>query len=344
LNIFQLHIIYAILFAFTFSIFMNGMLKRLTKNYKKKSERIEKRLSSRNISPYGGIATSFAFFVTTIFLGKAEQDFLTIGICAVAISIIGLIDDIYNLEWKSKLVAQIVIIMYPLVELDIFINVESFLGLEMNNYLNLFISLFWVLVVINSINFIDNMDGLTVIVSGSICLQVALLANYSDIYKVTDVSLLLLATLIGFLFYNFPPAKLYFGDSGTLFVGYVLGFISIVFDWKPTQEVILISPLSPALFIFVVPILDFAVVTTDRIKNNKSPTVGGTDHISHRLLNLGYSEKKVLVEFLFISFIFYALLIGTISSSGLFTYFFAVCYLLFFIFNFLRYKKLEILA
>ena len=344
MNIFQLPIIYAIFFAFTFSIFMNGMLMRLTRNYKKKNERIEKRLSNRNISPYGGIATSFAFFVTTIFLGKAEQDFLTIGICAVAISIIGLIDDIYNLEWRAKLVAQTVIIIYPLVDLEIFINVESFLGIEMNNYLNLCISLFWILVIINSINFIDNMDGLTVIVSGSICLQVALLANYSDIYKVTDVSLLLLATLIGFLFYNFPPAKLYFGDSGTLFVGYVLGFISIIFDWNPSQEVILLSPLSPALFIFVVPILDFAVVTTDRIKNKKSPTTGGTDHISHRLLNLGYSEKKVLVEFLILSFTFYALLIVTISSSGLFSYFFAFCYLLFFIFNFLRYRKLDSLA
>ena len=344
MNIFQLPIIYAIFFAFTFSIFMNGMLMRLTRNYKKQNERTEKRLSNRNVSPYGGIATSFAFFVTTIFLGKAEQDFLTIGICAVAISIVGLIDDIYNLEWRAKLVAQTVIIIYPLVDLEIFINVESFLGLEMNNYLNIFISLFWILVIINSINFIDNMDGLTVIVSGSICLQVALLANYSDIYKVTDVSLLLLATLIGFLFYNFPPAKLYFGDSGTLFVGYVLGFISIIFDWNPSQEVILLSPLSPALFIFVVPILDFAVVTTDRIKNKKSPTTGGTDHISHRLLNLGYSEKKVLVEFLILSFTFYALLIVTISSSGLFSYFFAFCYLLFFIFNFLRYRKLDSLA
>jgi UDP-N-acetylmuramyl pentapeptide phosphotransferase/UDP-N-acetylglucosamine-1-phosphate transferase len=80
------------------------------------------------------------------------------------------------------------------------------------------------------------MDGLTVFVSGSICLQIALLANYSDIYKVTDISLLLLATLFGFLIFNYPPARLYFGDSGTLFVGYVLGFISIIFDWSPLGD------------------------------------------------------------------------------------------------------------
>ena len=276
-------------------------------------------------------------------MGKAEQDFLTIGICAVAISIIGLIDDIYNLEWRAKLVAQTVIIIYPLVDLEIFINVESFLGLEMNNYLNLFISLFWILVIINSINFIDNMDGLTVIVSGSICLQVALLANYSDIYKVTDVSLLLLATLIGFLFYNFPPAKLYFGDSGTLFVGYVLGFISIIFDWNPSQEVILLSPLSPALFIFVVPILDFAVVTTDRIKNKKSPTTGGTDHISHRFLAAGFSEKKVLTTFLLYAILLFTLILVSIISSKFIAYAMIIIFLVLFVFTFLKISKMKIL-
>jgi UDP-GlcNAc:undecaprenyl-phosphate GlcNAc-1-phosphate transferase len=188
------------------------------------------------------------------------------------------------------------------------------------------------------------MDGLTVFVSGSICLQISLLSNYSNIYKVTDISLLLLATLLGFLIYNYPPARLYFGDSGTLFVGYVLGFISIIFDWIPLDNGILNSPLSPVLFIFVVPILDFTVVTTHRIRNNVSPTQGGTDHISHRLLNIGYSEKKVLLEFLFVSFIFYCLLIGTISFSGFLSYLFASLYLIFFIFSFLRYRKLEPLS
>ena len=156
--------------------------------------------------------------------------------------------------------------------------------------------------------------------------------------------MLLLATLFGFLIFNYPPARIYFGDSGTLFVGYVLGFISIIFDWSPLGDNILISPLSPVLFIFVVPILDFIVVTTHRIINNISPTQGGTDHISHRLLNIGYSEKKVLLEFLLLSFIFYGLLIGTISFSGFLSYLFASLYLLFFIFSFLRYIKLEPLS
>ena len=315
-----------------------------TKKFKKKIIGDEKRLNNKNISPFGGIATSFAFLISTIFLGKAEEDFVVIGICAVIISIVGILDDIIILDWKTKISAQIIIILYPLLKLNIFLNIESYLSLNLQNYLNFTFSLLWILLIINSINFIDNMDGLTVVVSGSICLQIALLANYSNIYKLTDISLLLLATLLGFFIYNFPPAKLYFGDSGTLFVGYVLGFISLIYDWLPESGSILVSPFSPVLFIFTVPILDFLIVTTDRISKNKSPTTGGTDHISHRLLNLGHSEKKVLTEFLLLSFFFYSLLIATISFNGLLGFISAVSYLSFFVFSFYKYKKLEPLS
>ena len=85
----------------------------LTKKFKKKKTVYEKRLHDRNISPFGGIATSFAFLVSTIFLGRAEEEFLIIGICAVIISIVGLLDDIINLDWKTKLLAQIIVIVYP---------------------------------------------------------------------------------------------------------------------------------------------------------------------------------------------------------------------------------------
>ena len=245
MSFFQLPILYAVTLAFIISIFLNRVVIGFARNYKKNNKN-EKRLSNKNIPPYGGVATSFAFFIATIFLGRAEPAFITIGICALIISIIGIIDDKYTLGWKTKLIFQILIILYPLIALDIFINIEAFLNLDIQNFLNIVISLIWVLVITNSINFIDNMDGLTVFVSGSICLQIALLANYSDIYKVTDISLLLLATLFGFLIFNYPPARLYFGDSGTHFVGYVLGFISIIFDWSPPGDGILISPLSHA--------------------------------------------------------------------------------------------------
>ena len=222
---FQLSVTAAAFIAFILSALLNKSFMQFTKQFKKKNNKSEKRLSNKNISPFGGIATSIAFLVSTFFLGKADQDFVIIGICAVIISIIGLLDDIFNLDWKTKITGQIIIILYPLFKLDAFINIEAYLKVDLQNYVNLLFSLLWVLLIINSINFIDNMDGLTVVVSGSICLQIAFLTNYSNLYKVTDISLLLFASLLGFFIYNYPPAKLYFGDSGTLFVGYVLGFI-----------------------------------------------------------------------------------------------------------------------
>ena len=89
------------------------------------------------------------------------------------------------------------------------------------------ISVIWIIAIINSVNFIDNMDGLAAVVSGSICLQIAFLSNYLNQYKLTDISLLLLATIIGFFIFNYPPAKLYLGDSGSLFIGFFISFMTI---------------------------------------------------------------------------------------------------------------------
>ena len=107
MSFFQLPILYAATLAFIISIFLNRVLIGFSRNYKKKNNRNEKRLSNKNIPPYGGVASSFAFFIATIFLGRAEPAFITIGICALIISIIGIIDDKYNLEWKAKLIFQI---------------------------------------------------------------------------------------------------------------------------------------------------------------------------------------------------------------------------------------------
>ena len=85
------------------------------------------------------------------------------------------------------------------------------------------------------------------------------------------------------------------GDSGSLFIGFILGFISIIFDWNPGGESYLYSSIPPVFLFFTqFHLLDFLTVFIHRIKNNTSPTLGGTDHISHRLLNHGNSVQKIL--------------------------------------------------
>ncbi len=320
LSNFQISLTSAALATIFLSILFNWITLHRTKDFIPKERKNEERLSSRYVPPFGGIACSIAFLISSRLLGQAEGNFLYIGFFAVIISIIGLLDDLYNFKWYIKLIFQIIIVYIPLYNLNIFINFESLIGIDVNNSLNYIVSTIWIMLIMNAINFIDNMDGLAVVVSSAICIQIAVLTNYLNQYKLTDISILLLCAIGGFLFFNFPPAKLYFGDSGSLFIGFCLGFMSILYNWAPENITVYTSTLSPILLIFSVPVIDFLVVVTYRISIGKSPTIGGTDHISHRLLGKGFSEKKVLSIFLSYSIVTFVLIYVSIFTSTQISY------------------------
>ena len=343
MNDFQIPLFQAITFAFVLSSFLNYIIHKYSKNFNLKRNEKEKRLSSELIPPFGGIACSLAFLTSTRLIGKADDDFILIGIFAVIVSLLGIFDDIYNLKWYIKLFFQTLLVFYPLYYLNLFLNIESFLGFDLNNYLNFLGSALWILIIINSINFIDNMDGLAVVVSGSICLQIAFLANYLNQYKLTDISLLLFATIIGFFIFNYPPAKLYLGDSGSLFIGYCLGFISILFNWNPIEDTIYTSFINPLLLFFIIPLLDLLVVTSHRIKSGIAPTTGGTDHISHRLLAKNVSEINVLIFFIIYSISCFILILLSIISNGFLAYIALMGLFILFIFSFFKIRQMKIL-
>ena len=343
MNNFQIPIIQAIFITLFLSTILNFSTYKISKNFSLKKNKNEKRLSNNLISPFGGLACSLSFLLSTRLIGKAGDDFLLIGLFAFIISLLGIIDDIYNLKWYIKLFFQIILVLYPLVYLNLFLNFESFIGLDFNNYLNFLISIIWIIAIINSINFIDNMDGLAAVVAGSICLQIAFLSNYLNQYKLTDISLLLFATIVGFFIFNYPPAKLYLGDSGSLFIGYCLGFFSIIFNWTPSDYNIYTSFLNPMLLFFTIPLLDFIIVISHRIKTGISPTTGGTDHVSHRFLAIGFSETKVLALFVIYTIVLFTLILVSMISSKLISYGILITFLAVFLITFSKISKMKIL-
>tara|TARA_B100000401_G_scaffold7118_1_gene4581 strand:+ start:69 stop:1109 length:1041 start_codon:yes stop_codon:yes gene_type:complete len=344
LSNFQVSLTSAALTTILLSIFLNWITLQRTKNFVPNKRKNEERLSSKYVPPFGGIACSIAFLISTRLLGQAESNFLYIGFFAVLISIIGLLDDLYNFKWYVKLFFQIIIVSIPVYNLNIFINFESLIGIEFNNSLNYIISTIWIMLIMNAINFIDNMDGLAVVVSSAICIQIAVLTNYLNQYKLTDISILLLCTIGGFLFFNFPPAKLYFGDSGSLFIGFCLGFMSILYNWVPQDITVYSSTLSPMLLVFSVPLIDFLVVVSYRISIGKSPTIGGTDHISHRLLAKGYSEKRVLVIFLGYSIGCFVLIYLSIFTSNQISFLIIASLFVIYLLTYLLSIKMKILT
>ena len=344
MNNFQINIYFSAFSAIGLSIIFNYLIFTFTRNRNYQNNTEEIRLSKRNVPPLGGIAIALSFLLSVRLLGQADSNFITIGLFGVAIALLGALDDFFNLNWKIKLFFQILFVTVPISLLNVFLNFESMIGLDLNNSLNIFISTCWIVLLINSINFIDNMDGLAVVITGGISIQIVILTYIFSQNKLTDISIILLFTMLGFFVFNFPPAKLYLGDSGSLFIGFLLGFISILFTWNNADNQILSYVISPIILFFTIPLLDFFVIMHYRISNKLSPTTGGTDHISHRLLALRFSEKKVLFLFFIYSVINFILIICFVMLEGWLSMFSFLLYVVQLIAMFNYLKKLKILS
>ena len=341
----QLNIYFTAILTFVLSGVFNWIILYTAKSikFKKSSKKLEERLVDKNIPPLGGVATAIAFFIGVSFLGEADNNFALIGLFALLLSLVGAVDDFFNLEWKIKLFFQVLFVSIPVFNLEIFLNIESLFNYDFNNTVNYFGSILWIVLLINSINFIDNMDGLAVVVTGSICYQSVILTYLLNQNKLTDLSVVLLFVILGFFIFNFPPAKLYLGDSGSLFIGFCLGFLSILFTWNSGQQYALSYTLSPLILFFTIPLLDFLIILEGRIKRGVSPTTGGTDHISHRLLAKGLSEKNVLAIFTIYSIFNFSIILGYVFLNTFFSMLALLIYFVQFIYLFNYLKKLDIL-
>jgi len=284
------------IFSIVSSYFLTYLVHNLTKGRKIIIKNFsERRLSDKNIPPFGGLSMSITFLLATRLLGEASPEIKIISVGCVAIALVGLFDDLFNLEWWKKLLLQIICISIPIYNSSIVLNIEENLQIDRSNVINNLTTFLWILLIVNSVNFIDNMDGLAASISMLIAIELSILAFFLNQNNLADVAGILGFTIFGFLLMNFPPAKIYMGDSGSMFLGYCLAFLSVIFIWNPSNSDFWRISIQPVLLFFTIPIFDLAIVIISRISKGKSPIQGGVDHVSHRLMNLGFTEKKVIV-------------------------------------------------
>ena len=337
----QLPVISASIISFIVSFLICFTFVKINTNFRTNNIN-QKRLNSLNIVPLGGVGMAASFFISVRLLGQAGSEFVYISIFALAIAIIGVIDDFLNLNWKVKIIFQFVFVLVPIYYLNLFINFENIFGIDLNNNLNLIFTSFWIILLMNSINFTDNMDGFASLNTAFICLALSFLSFIYNQNYLADISFILMFSILGFFILNFPPAKIYMGDSGSLFIGFVLGFISILFDWNPDGSQILYSSFAPVFLFFTIPVLDFFTVFVYRIKNNISPTTGGTDHISHRLLATGIDIKNVLIIFILINLTIFSLIASSIIFNN-FSDLIIIFYFIYVILMYLKFSRMDII-
>ncbi len=279
------------------------------------------RWSNSSKPSLGGISIFIGFFAAIIVYMIitpevnlfSQKEFVYLFVAASLSFLMGLADDAYNTQPTLKLLVQIacgLLISFG----GTHIQITDVLSI------NIIITTLWVVIIMNSLNMLDNMDGITSIVCLFIltsCLVANLVFKIDNHGALNLILIALIGALLGFLFFNVPPAKMFMGDSGSQFLGLISAFFSIKFLWgisNSIQDLNFWYITLAVMICFTAPCIDTFTVVLNRIRNKKSPLIGGKDHTSHHLVYAGNSEKKVFLIFLLISCISSILAILLLSS------------------------------
>ena len=236
----------------------------------------------------GGVAIYLGCILALLLLGVRFRinELVGIMIGATLVSVIGGIDDRSPVNPLPKLVVQAAaaaILIFSGVQIQMF-PVQ---------WINWLATVLWVVGITNALNFLDNMDGLSAGVATVAAAFFLLLAALSGQYLVGALSAALLGACVGFLFYNFNPASIFMGDSGSLFIGFVLAAIGIKLRFP--DNVNIVTWMAPVLALGL-PILDTSLVIISRLRRGKNPlTTPGKDHISHRLARVTGSKREAVL-------------------------------------------------
>ena len=199
---------------------------------------------------------------------------------------LGLLDDFIHIKPQTKLIGQIIIASFV-----------AFLGLRLHWFTSLtldtMVTIGWIMGITNAFNLLDNMDGLCAGI-GLIAAGFLVVLYWSTLPQAALLAMALAGTLAAFLIYNFNPASIFMGDSGSLPIGFCLSILSLYFSGiQPTIE---LSNIAVPVMLLMVPIFDTTLVTLIRLLSRRKASSGGRDHASHRLVLMGLSEKKAVLS------------------------------------------------
>ena len=344
--------------AFLLSALINSIFLSFSTNLGiRKSQNVQIRWNPSAKPALGGISFFVIFLLSIAFLGITNliipvkiNDAKSLGVL-VSITIafvMGLADDAFDTKPLLKFSTQFFCAL-------ILILTNNKISCFQSEFLNYFMTVFWIIGIMNSVNMLDNMDGITSIVAIIILAFVCVLSIYfgNPLSFISISSVALLGAVSGFLLYNWNPSKLFMGDAGSQFLGLFLGILAIEYFWNFD----FFSTKIPAFYldprinflavvlVFTVPLADTLSVVINRIRNGKSPFIGGKDHSTHSFFRLGMSEKKIAIVYASIcliscSLVFFVLKSINNSTTNYF-YFLLFPIAVFVIFFYVTYKNVN---
>ncbi|MGY3715240.1 glycosyltransferase family 4 protein [Sutcliffiella cohnii] len=254
-------------------------------NYRKVHQKVMPRL--------GGVAIFIGVVVGYFVAGLYNERMTGILIGAIIIVTIGILDDKYELSAKWKFLGQLAvagIIIATGLKIE-YISIPFVVDSFYIGWLAIPLTIFWIVGITNAINLIDGLDGLAAGISSIALATIAILAGLAGKELILILSVIVLASTLGFLFYNFHPAKIFMGDTGALFLGYCIAVFSLLGLYKSVTLFSLVIP----VIILGVPVFDTAFAIVRRILNRKPISAPDKSHLHHKLLALGLSHRNTVL-------------------------------------------------
>ncbi len=266
-----------------------------------------RRMHDHPIPRFGGIAIFLGLLVSVLLRVPKSMQLTGVLIGAACVFVLGVMDDIRGLRPRVKLLGQLVCAAIPCFFSVRITGVSNFLQAGKNPgamivfplWLQVLLTVIWIVGITNTVNLIDGLDGLAAGISAIACFSVAYTAYLTGRSETSAFALAISGAAFGFLLFNFYPAKIFMGDAGSMLLGFMLATCSLISD-APTKRTALTAAIIPAL-ILAVPVFDTLFAILRRALNHKPIMQADKGHIHHRIMAMGFGQRRTVMALYCIS-------------------------------------------
>lgn len=308
---FQMEYILPFIIAFIVAFFTTPLARKLAfKVGAVDVPKDERRMHDKPLPRLGGLAIFAGFIVAILYIiianyiytGSMSLDsrFQGLLIGSFIIISVGIIDDSRTLKPWVKLIFQIIaalIVVLSGITIQEITNPFSAFGFTSLGFLSVPLTVIWIVGITNAINFIDGLDGLAAGVSSIALLSLLFISIFEQQFGVVALIAALAGATLGFLPFNFNPAKIFMGDTGSNFLGFALAAVSVMGMMKSYATIAIAVP----LLVLALPIFDTAFAILRRLFNGKPIMQADRGHLHHKLIDMGFSQKQTVIVLYIIS-------------------------------------------
>ena len=252
----------------------------------------KRRMHHKPIPRMGGLGIFLGFLISFLVFGKLDTELRGILIGAVIIVALGIVDDIKALPALPKFLVQIIAAVVAVAH---GCRIENVMGWQLPLWLSYSATVIWIVMLTNAVNFIDGLDGLAAGVSaisaGSMLVVALILVPETNATLSALILAAILGGCIGFIPYNFNPASIFMGDTGSTFLGYMLASVSVFGLFKTYAMISFAVP----FLVLGLPLFDICFAVIRRLAKGQSPMHADRGHVHHRLIDMGFSQKQAVI-------------------------------------------------